>query len=90
MGTKTTAGNNNAAKSQMVQDLFPESAMNFKSSSAGPKLIDTMAFDSNPISMSFTSIEKSSTSTALAVVAAPSSPSNIHPKWLIRPFRVSS
>mmetsp|Transcript_17995 Transcript_17995/g.32585 ORF Transcript_17995/g.32585 Transcript_17995/m.32585 type:complete len:642 (+) Transcript_17995:253-2178(+) len=46
-------GKTNGMKSQMIQDLFPESAMNFKSIS--PKL--DMAFDSNP-TMSFTPIEK--------------------------------
>jgi hypothetical protein len=40
-------------KSQMIQDLFPESAMNFKSS---PKL-DSLAFDSNPM-MGFEPMER--------------------------------
>ena len=40
-------------KSQMIQDLFPESAMNFKSS---PKL-DSLAFDSNPM-MGFELMER--------------------------------
>lgn len=54
-------GKNNGMKSQMIQDLFPESAMNFKSIS--PKL--DMAFDSNP-TMSFTPIEKMKGGTAMA------------------------
>ncbi|KAL3802577.1 hypothetical protein ACHAW5_011332 [Stephanodiscus triporus] len=42
-----------AMKSQMIQDLFPESAMNFKSI---PKL-DSLAFDSNPM-MGFEPMER--------------------------------
>jgi hypothetical protein len=50
---KNNDGGASTMKSQMMQDLFPESAMNFKSS---PKL-DNLAFDSNPI-MGFDLMER--------------------------------
>jgi hypothetical protein len=50
---KNNDGGVSTMKSQMMQDLFPESAMNFKSS---PKL-DNLAFDSNPI-MGFELMER--------------------------------
>lgn len=64
----SSKNNNNASssggpmKSQMMQDVFPESAMtNFKTSTTSgiipPKLDDIMTFDSNPMS-SFAPMEK--------------------------------
>jgi len=50
---KNNDGGASTMKSQMMQDLFPESAMNFKSS---PKL-DNLAFDSNPM-MGFELMER--------------------------------
>jgi hypothetical protein len=50
---KNNNGGAATMKSQMIQDLFPESAMNFKSS---PKL-DNLAFDSNPM-MGFELMER--------------------------------
>jgi hypothetical protein len=50
---KNNNGGAATMKSQMIQDLFPESAMNFKSI---PKL-DSLAFDSNPM-MGFEPMER--------------------------------
>eukprot|EP00581_Thalassiosira_minuscula_P015505 CAMPEP_0183726970 /NCGR_PEP_ID=MMETSP0737-20130205/24465_1 /TAXON_ID=385413 /ORGANISM="Thalassiosira miniscula, Strain CCMP1093" /LENGTH=705 /DNA_ID=CAMNT_0025958465 /DNA_START=214 /DNA_END=2331 /DNA_ORIENTATION=- len=69
VGSAGNASKNSGMKSQMIQDFFPESAMNFKSSKS-PNL--DMAFDLNP--MSFATMDKmkgmatasSSSSTAAA------------------------
>lgn len=64
-GVGGNSKNSNGMKSQMVQDLFPDSTMTFKPS---PKL--DMAFDSNPNSMSFTpTIEKMKGPASTSVVA---------------------